>query len=426
MSRVLLAAHPTVGHTNALRAIGVRLREQGHHVGFSLTVARLPFGDRLPEPMRAALRLPEGIAKDGLEVLPLTPALATLWHGARIAGKTGYAELETALALFTSGMERQATELAEHARRWKAQLLVGDYLMPGAQLGAQLAGIPFVALYHSALPFPAAGAAPFGSGLPDGSPRGPEWLRAEAALEALSATFDRKVAKAVTKLGLPALRPGLLTRPLSTTLNLLATTAELEPGLEPLEGPVVMTGPCLPRAAATEDDASLHVFDERSPRAYVSLGTVFNGQPKVFEAILDGLDCQVVVSAGASFERLAHRAGPKTHLFVRVPQVPLLGQVDFVITHGGNNTVQECLAAGRPMIVIPFGGDQLANARRVERLRCGVAIMPAELNAARVRAALESIRSESIVSRARELGASLAGLDGTGRAVAAILAATSA
>ncbi len=35
-ARILLAAHPTVGHTSALRAIGVRLREQGHWVGFCI------------------------------------------------------------------------------------------------------------------------------------------------------------------------------------------------------------------------------------------------------------------------------------------------------------------------------------------------------------------------------------------------------
>jgi MGT family glycosyltransferase len=204
----------------------------------------------------------------------------------------------------------------------------------------------------------------------------------------------------------------------------------LEPGLEPLEGPVVMTGPCLPRLGGCErDDPALHALHEKALRIYVSLGTVFNGQPRVFELILDGValgEGQVVVSAGASFERLAPRAGPDVHIFRRVPQVPLLSLVDLVITHGGNNTVQECLSAGRPMVVIPFGGDQIANARRVERLGAGVALMPSDLTAARVREAIDAVCRASIVERAKGLGASLSGLDGTGTAAAAILALVAA
>ena len=120
MARILMAAHATVGHTNALRAIGVRLREQGHDVGFCIATAALPFVDRWPEPIRAAASLPAAIRGDGFDVLRLSPAFAALWHGARLVRKTGYDELEGALALFTSGMTRNATEIADHARRWGA------------------------------------------------------------------------------------------------------------------------------------------------------------------------------------------------------------------------------------------------------------------------------------------------------------------
>ncbi len=425
-----MAAHLTVGHTTALRAIGIRLREQGHAVGFCLASARLPFADRMPEPIRAATQLPATITREGLELLPLSPAVSALWHGARLAGKTGYAELEGALALFTSGMTRQARQIADHARRWRADVVVVDYLMPAGMLGAELAALPFAAIYHSALPFPAAGAAPFGSGLADDAPRGPEWSRAEATLQSLSDSFDRRVARAAHKLGLPAPRSALLGKPLSPDLNLLTTVPALEPGLVPLDGPIVMTGPCLPRISDTDrDDPALHALGDETPRIYVSLGTVFNAQPKVFETILDGIalgEARVVVSAGASFERLASRAGPSVHVFRRVPQVALLSQVDLVITHGGNNTVQECLAAGRPMIVIPFGGDQIANARRVERLGAGVALMPDQLSAARIRDAIDAVHVPACVARAKSLGASLAGLDGAATAASAILALVAA
>jgi len=55
---ILLAAHPTAGHTSALRAIGVELIGRGHDVGFALMRARLPFIARWPEPVRFAAELP--------------------------------------------------------------------------------------------------------------------------------------------------------------------------------------------------------------------------------------------------------------------------------------------------------------------------------------------------------------------------------
>lgn len=41
-----------------------------------------------------------------------------------------------------------------------------------------------------------------------------------------------------------------------------------------------------------------------------------------------------------------------------LPQIDLLPQVDAVITHGGNNSVTEIFAQGKPMLVMPLFADQ--------------------------------------------------------------------
>ena len=60
----------------------------------------------------------------------------------------------------------------------------------------------------------------------------------------------------------------------------------------------------------------------------------------------------------------------------RLPQVAALRACDVVVCHGGNNTVMEALAAGLPVVALPFSTDQFAVAADVEAAGVGVALDP--------------------------------------------------
>lgn len=81
---------------------------------------------------------------------------------------------------------------------------------------------------------------------------------------------------------------------------------------------------------------------------------------------------------------------PDSCIAVRyAPQMRLLeSHAAVAVTHGGVNSVTECLTYGRPMLVLPIGLDHPIQARAVERSGVGLALEVSELSVQDCRSAL--------------------------------------
>jgi MGT family glycosyltransferase len=105
---------------------------------------------------------------------------------------------------------------------------------------------------------------------------------------------------------------------------------------------------------------------------YVSLGSLGSGDVPLMKRLVEALSDtrnRYVVSKGpqhTEYELADNMAGEEF-----LPQAALLPEVDLVITHGGNNTVTECLHYGKPMVVMPLFWDQHDNAQRIDETGFG-------------------------------------------------------
>ncbi len=100
-----------------------------------------------------------------------------------------------------------------------------------------------------------------------------------------------------------------------------------------------------------------------------------------------------------------------------LPQIDVLRHADVVVTHGGNNTVTESLAASTPLITMPFSTDQFAIAADLERTSRGIALDPNHFTTSELAAAVAWALSSDTQRAAARLGDQLARCPGPVAAV---------
>jgi UDP:flavonoid glycosyltransferase YjiC (YdhE family) len=113
---------------------------------------------------------------------------------------------------------------------------------------------------------------------------------------------------------------------------------------------------------------------------YCSFGTqsfLYEEGKQVLQTIMNGVasqdDYQMVMSIGSHLRVADFEPIPPNIVVVNhAPQLKMLQRASLMITHGGLNTIKECIYFGVPMIVLPIRRDQPRNAARVAFHRLGV------------------------------------------------------
>ena len=144
------------------------------------------------------------------------------------------------------------------------------------------------------------------------------------------------------------------------------------------------------------------------PTVYVTLGTLDNDAPEVFEAVVQGLrhdPLNVMVTVGPNAEPEALGPQPPNVRVERyVPQSLLLPHCDVVVAHGGSGTTLAALARGLPLLLLPQGANQFWNARRCADLGAGLQLLPGQVGAGAVNEAVHALLEQPAYRhRAREL-----------------------
>jgi MGT family glycosyltransferase len=155
-----------------------------------------------------------------------------------------------------------------------------------------------------------------------------------------------------------------------------------------------------------------------APLVYLSLGSLGSVDVELMQRLVDLLAAggyRAIVSKGPRHELIELREGQTGAELV--PQPALLPAVDAVITHGGNNTVIECLHFGKPMVLLPLFWDQHDNARRMHELGLGERLPTFEFEDAQLGEATERLLADAaLAGRLEAISKRLQANPGTERA----------
>ena len=304
-----------------------------------------------------------------------------------------------------------AADVLAQMERERPDVLVVDWLLCGAALAGEAAGVPTAMICHNPYMVPEPGKPVPGFGL--GPMDGP-WgrLRDRLGNRVFTAMFDRALPTlnaARSDLRLPSLRsvPELFERA-DRVLVLTEAAFDFAP-LRPAPN-VVHTGPVLDLPGDLEPWTSPWAGDDPRPLVLVTTSSFFQDPRRMLKtavAAVRARGVRALVTTGA-IDPTTLPAGEDVVAVRAAPHDAVLSETRAVITHAGLGTVHRALIAGVPVLCQPLGRDQPDVAARVVAAGAGLRTSP-NASPRRVANALGRLLDDArYAARAAEVGARLA------------------
>lgn len=369
--RVLAYTSPARGHLYPLVPILEELRARGHDVVVRTLAAEVPHLRELGVTAEAIDSRIEAIQHDDFRA------------------RTPVAALKRSTAVFTRRAQFEPDDLRSAVQEAAPDVLVVDTNCWGAAAAAEVSGLPWASFLPYPAPLPGVGVPPFGPGwAPARNVAGR--LRDRLLRPLVLGSVERSIRPPVNQI-----RRMLGAAPVSGAADLYTRPPlTLYLTAEPFEYPrsdwprsFSLIGPLSYDPPSTEP-AWLDTLDR--PIVLVTTSSEFQDDGKLVATALDALAGEdlFVIATLPSVDPTSFRVPPNARLEPYLPHSQILTRASCAITHGGMGATQKALAAGVPVVVVPFGRDQLEVARRVEHSGAGVRVPLRKLSPARLRKAV--------------------------------------
>ena len=378
--KLLVVSPDFASHYGPLSIVASAARRAGHHIvvatGATMRSRVLEEGFEW-RPLRLGAESNGGVAEPGPAIRRFLDATRA---GAAATIRHQAAERERDLLWEP---ERVAADLLALIDDVDPDQILVDHVSFGSTLGVYASGRPFVTLvpgHPSQLPV---GDERYG--IPPDWPRG--WRPTKPVLDELEHLADR-VTGAMTERWNEALNALSVERaPVEDVTRvhgdrvLFNAVAEFQHPDRLARMPVGsrFVGPLTRRPASTPTTGS----GSSRPLVYVAFGTFLSHRDDVLAEVagaLRSLDVRAAIALGQTPADRLGRIPDDWIIGSHLPQVELLERAVLAVHHGGNNSVQESLAAGVRQIIMPFSTDQFANAADLERLGRATVVDPNDVD----------------------------------------------
>jgi UDP:flavonoid glycosyltransferase YjiC (YdhE family) len=353
--RILFTASPLVGHVFPMLPLMYAARGAGHEVVVATGSDMIP-----------------GLQHRGFTTWTVGPgigeAFADLDQGPAVPAASHEEQLSRdAVHLFARPSVRRALDLIPRATAWGPDIVISEI--------TELAGRE-VACATGALPVTHG----FGTHVPD-------------TLALAAVMFDHVSSGLGTPNRRRAFETGIYIDP-------------CPPGLQSAQFREMDIWPVRPAGGRTDPEDRLppqFLGLPTMPLVYVTLGTVFN-DPELARSVLDALQdlpISIAITTGPGTDPSILGPRPANVAAASfVPQALVMPLASAVVSHTGSGTMLGALASGLPQVCLPRGADQFANADRVQSVGAGIRLLPDEVDAERLRAAVTAVLDDPAYTRA--------------------------